>query len=228
MRPLAVTLALFLTGCIALGRESYTTLEGGTPISPAAEVVVKQDRTGHGFLQDAAAARAHEDVVVSVCDWDPGFWLFVFPPIPLPLVSTDEQPGLPNTTLVRVTFESVGPWRARFDDLALVGAEGARSKPIRYRIVLPEKAESLADGAPHAHELEPCSRAEEPKKTVDRAKVAVLDRGELWLLFDTPAEPEDGGRVLELGGITKADKAVPLPKLALDGGSRWFWYRVFP
>jgi len=228
VRPIVASLALFLAGCIALGRESYTTLEGGTPIAPADAVQVKQDRTGHGFAQDAAAARAHGDVVVSICDWEPGFWLFVFPPIPIPLLSNEDTPGLPNTTLVRVTFESEGPWRAKFDELALVGEGGVRNPPIRYRIVLPEKSESLADANPHVRELEPCARAHEPKKTVERAKVAVLDRGELWLLFDTPLEPEDGPRVLELAGITRADKAVPLPKLALDGGARWFWYRVFP
>jgi hypothetical protein len=226
VRPLVASLALLFTGCFALARESYTTLEGGTPISPADEVVVKRDRTGHGFAQDAAATRAHGDVVVSICDWQPGFWMFI--PIPIPLLSNEETPGLPNTTLVRVTFESEGPWRARFDELALIGEGGVRNKPIRYRIVLPEKSESLADANPHVTELEPCARAEEPKKTVERAKVAVLDRGELWLLFDTPPEPEEGPRTLELGGLTRADKAVPLPKLALDGGSRWFWYRVFP
>lgn len=230
MRPIAATLALVFAGCIALGRESYTTLggDGATPLSPSEEVPVKRDRTGHGFSQDPSAARVGADVVVSICDWDPGFWVVVFPPIPLPLLSTDESPGLPDTTLVRVTFEGAGPWRAKFDDLALVGADGTRVTPMRYRIVLAAKAESLAESDAHLRELEPCARAVEPRKTVDRAHVAVLDAGELWLMFDTGKLPEDGARLLWLDGISRADVPVPLPHLALDDGSRWFWYRVFP
>jgi hypothetical protein len=77
-------------------------------------------------------------------------------------------------------------------------------------------------------ELEPCSRAVEPKASVDKARVAVLERGELWLTFDTAKLDEDAVRTLQLEGISRADKAVPLPPLVLDGGSRWFWYRLFP
>jgi hypothetical protein len=228
VRPIAATLALVFAGCIALGRESYTTLGGATPISPSADVPVGRDRTGHGFAQDATATRAADDVVVSVCDWDAGFWLLVFPPIPVPLISTDEQPGLPNTTVVRLTFEGAGPWSAKFDDLALISSDGTSVTPMRYRIVLAGKAESLAQASPHAQQLEPCERAVEPRKSVDRAHVAVLDAGELWLTFDSGKLHGDGPRFLQLDGITRGAAPVPLPRLQLDDGSRWFWYRVFP
>ena len=233
MRPIAAMLALVFAGCIALGRESYTTLggAGSTPISPSADVQIKGDRIAHGFAQDASAVRAGPDVVVSVCDWDPGFWLVVFPPLPIPLISSDESTGLPGTTLVRVTFEGGGPWRAKFDDLALVSTDGTRVTPMRYRIVLAAKAESLADAATsggHARELEPCARAIEPTKSVDRAHVAVLDAGELWLMFDANKLPEKGERSLQLDGFSRADVPVSLPRMTLDGGSRWFWYRLFP
>lgn len=231
MRPIAVTLALFFAGCIALGRESYTTLTGAgvTPVSPSADVPVSRGRIGHGFAQDPSAVRAHPEVLVSVCDWDPGFWLFVFPPIPLPLISNEDQPGLPNTTLVRLTFEGKGPWRAQFSDLAMVGAGGARVTPIRYRIVLAQKAESIGDSGAPVRELEPCARAaSDPKKSVDRAHVAVMEAGELWLTFDSGKLPEDGPIELHLDGISRDGLAMPLPHLTLDGGSRWFWYRVFP
>jgi len=191
------------------------------------QVQVSRGRTGHGFAQDPTAARATADVLVSVCDWDPGFWLLVFPPIPIPLLSMEEQPGLPDTTVVRITFDTPGAWRARFADLALVGPGGARATPLRYRVVLAEKAESLADPGEQPRQLEPCARALDPKKSVDRAHVAVLEPGELWLTFDTQKFPK-GPRALELGGISRADVPVPLPRLALDGGSRWFWYRVYP
>jgi hypothetical protein len=223
-------LALFFAGCIALGRESYTTLtgEGVTGVSPSVDVPVSRGRIGHGFAQDPSAARAHPDVLVSVCDWDPGFWLFVFPPIPLPLISNEDTPGLPNTTLVRLTFEGKGPWRAQFSDLAMVGADGARVTPIRYRVVLAQKAESIGD-SPHTRELEPCARAaSEPKKTVDRAHVAVMEAGELWLTFDSGKLPDGEPLALELDGISRDGTRVALPHLALAGGSRWFWYRVFP
>jgi hypothetical protein len=222
-------LALALTGCIALGRESYTTLsgEGATPVFASDQVPVSRGRTGHGISHDASAARANADILVSVCDWDPGFWLLVFPPIPIPLLSLEEQPGLPNTTVVRVTFDTPGPWSASFANLALVGPEGARATPLRYRVVLAAKAESLAENGEEPRQLEPCARAIDPRKSVDRAHVAVIEPGELWLTFDTQKFPK-GPRALELDGISRDGAAVPLPHLALDGGSRWFWYRVFP
>ncbi|MFI5316211.1 MAG: hypothetical protein ACHQ6T_10960 [Myxococcota bacterium] len=222
-------LALALSGCFALGRESYTTLSGSgaAPVFAPKQVEVSNGRTGHGFAQDAPAARAGADVLVSVCDWDPGFWLLVFPPIPIPLLSMAEQPGLPDTTVVRVTFDGAGPWSASFADLALVGPESSRVTPLFYRVVLAAKAESLANKGADPRELEPCARAVDPKKSVDSAHVAVLEPGELWLTFDTHTFPK-GPRRLELNGISRGDAAVPLPPLALEGGSRWFWYRLFP
>jgi len=226
VRRFAVTLAFALCGCIALSREHYTTLAGGTPIPPSDAVPISKDQTGHGFAQSPTAASPASDVVVSICDWDPGWWMIVFPPLPLPLFSNQESLGLPGTTLVRVTFEAKGPWKARFEDLALVGADGARVTPIRYRVVLPGKAESLAGQELPIRELEPCSRAVEPHKPV-KAKIAVLESGELLLLFDSNNLPKKN-QTLELAGITRNDVPVPMPALRLDGGSRWYWYRFFP
>ncbi|HXZ85059.1 MAG TPA: hypothetical protein VEI82_06185, partial [Myxococcota bacterium] len=90
------------------------------------------------------------------------------------------------------------------------------------RIVLADKAESLGEGA-----LEPCPRPDEPKNSVERAKVAVLEGGELWLLFDAQSLPK-GPRALELDGLTRNDVRVPVPRLELRSGSRWYWYRAFP
>ena len=227
VRRIACLLAFALCGCIALSREHYTTLVGGTPIPPSDEVPVSRDQTGHGFAQDPTAASPASDVIVSICDWDPGFWMVVFPPLPLPMFSNQDTPGIPGTTVVRVTFQAKGPWKARFADLALVGADGARVTPMRYRVVLPEKAESLAGQQLPIQELEPCSRSVEPHKSVKTAKIAVLESGELLLTFDAAALPEKG-RTLELAGITRNDVPVPMPALRLDKGSRWFWYRFFP
>jgi hypothetical protein len=227
VRRFAFLLAIALCGCIALSREHYTTLVGGTPISPSDAVPISREHTGHGFAQSPTAARPASDVVVSICDWDPGFWMVVFPPLPLPMFSNDDTPGLPGTTLVRVTFEAKGPWKARFTDLAIVGADGARVTPIRYRVLLPEKAETLGGQQLPIRELEPCSRSVEPHKSVRTAKIAVLESGELLLVFDTNALPRKG-RSLELAGITRNDVAVPIPALRLDKGSRWYWYRFFP
>jgi hypothetical protein len=211
-----------------MGRESYTTLVGSTPVSPGEDVPMSKERSAHGFSQDPTAVRANPDILVSVCDWDPGFWFIVFPPIPIPLMSHEDTPGLPNTTLVRLTFESSGSWRAQFANLSILGPGGERAAPIRYRIVLADKAESLGDVGTHAKTLEPCSRAVEPKKSVDRAHMAVLEAGELWLVFDTSHLPEKGVRTLALDGISRNDLAVPVPHVTLDSGSRWFWYRFFP
>jgi hypothetical protein len=226
---LAAALALGLCGCIALARESYSTLvaTGGTPISPADRVPISRESAGHGFGQDPTALRAGSDVVLSVCDFDPGFWMVVFPPLPIPLFSSAEDSSLPGTTLVRITFEKKGPWKARFDDLALVGSDGKRHTPIRYRVVLPERAESLANQEIPLRDLEPCGRSVEPRKTVKRAHVAVLGPGELLLTFDSADLPKDG-RTLELKGLTRSDVPVPIPTVTLDGGSRWYWYRFFP
>lgn len=229
LRGTSVALALALCGCIALGRESYTTLTSpnGAPVSPADEVPISREHSGHGFAQSPTALRDAGDVLVSVCDWDPGFWMIVFPPIPLPLFSNEDTPGLPGTTLVRVTFEAQGPWQARFSDLALVAPDGTRRTPIRYRVVLPEKAESLAGQSGPVRELEPCSRSVEPHKTVKRATAAVLGPGELLLTFETGDLPKDG-RTLHLDGLTRSDVPVSMPAIALSGGSRWYWYRFFP
>jgi hypothetical protein len=227
VRRFAVLLAFALSGCIALSREHYTTPVGATPISPSDTVPISREHSGHGFAQSPTAAETASDVLVSVCDWDPGFWMIVFPPLPIPMFSNEETPGIPGTTVVRVTFEAKGPWKARFADIAIVGTDGARVSPMRYRVVLPEKAESLAGQELPIRDLEPCSRSVEPHKSVKTAKIAVLESGELLLTFDTNALPKKG-RKLELGGITRNDVAVPMPALQLDKGSRWYWYRFFP
>jgi hypothetical protein len=222
-------LALACSGCLVLGRESYTTMtgEGAAPIPAADRVPVDRDRSGPGFAQDPVAVRAggtggSDGVIVSVCDWSPGFWIPVFPPIPVPILARDEQPGEEGTALVRITFEGKANWRATFSQIALVGPDDARATPVRYRIVLADKSESLAEGS-----LEPCARSDDPKTSVDRAKVAVLEGGELWLLFETADLPK-GPLALELGGLTRNDARVPIPRLELRHGSRWYWYRAFP
>ncbi|HTO09561.1 MAG TPA: hypothetical protein VMR86_21095 [Myxococcota bacterium] len=225
MRRFVFLLAFALCGCFVLSREHYTTPVGGTPISPSDAVPVSRDRTGHGFAQDPTGASPASDVIVSICDWDAGFWMIV--PLPVPMFSSADTPGLPGTTLVRVTFEAKGPWKARFADLAIVGADGARVTPMRYRVVLPDKAESLAGQELPLREMEPCSRSVEPHKSVNSAKIAVLESGELLLTFDTSALPQKG-RTLELAGITRNDVPVSIPALQLGAGSRWFWYRFFP
>jgi hypothetical protein len=227
----AAALALACTSCFVLGRESYTSLAGAGAAQIAAppRVSIAADRTGAGFAQDPVAVRAGapDGVVVSVCDWAPGFWLPVFPPIPIPILSMDREPGMPDTTLVRITFETAGNWRAAFSDIALLGPENHRAQPFMYRIVLADKAESLGEHGTASGALEPCTRADDPSTSVERAKVAVLEGGELWLLFDTQDFPS-GPRELALDGFTRNDKRVPIPRLALEPGSRWYWYRAFP
>jgi hypothetical protein len=228
---LPVWLTLATTGCMALGRESYTSPSGpGTrPIYAPETVPIGSKREGHAFTQDPSAVIAAgppSDVVVSVCDWSESLWFLVFPPLPLPLISMDEQPGRPNTTVVRITFSGQGQWRANFADLVLLGPEGERSVPDHYKLVIAKKAESLAGGQ-LPKELEPCQRTIEPKKSVSEAKFAVLETGELFVTFETTGW-ESGDRALELGGITRDGVKVSLPKLALESGARWFWYRAFP
>jgi len=225
-RGASFALALACSGCLVLGRESYTTMagEGVAPIPAADRVPVDGDRSGPGFAQDPVALRAGgaDGVIVSVCDWAPGFWIPVFPPIPVPILARDEQPGQAGTALVRITFDTKANWRATFSQIELLGVGDERATPVRYKIVLADKAESLAEGS-----LEPCARSDDPKTSVDRAKVAVLDGGELWLLFDTTGLSK-GPRALELGGLTRNDARVPIPRLELRHGSRWYWYRAFP
>ena len=127
---------------------------------------------------------------------------------------------------MRITFAGQGQWRANFADLVLLGPEGKRSAPDRYELVIARKAESLSNGVV-PRELEPCQRTLEPHGKVESAKFAVLETGELFVRFDT-AGWDSGDRALELGGITRDGVKVSLPKLELDSGARWFWYRAFP
>jgi len=215
-------LALASAGCIALARESYTTPRGAgaDPLAPDDRVPVSQSRTGRAISQDPSlvriAAPDGRSVEVAVCDWDEGIWFIVFPPLPIPLLSPG-QLGTPDTTVVRVAFSGEGTWRTEFGKLALVGPDGARAAPSRYRLVTRELDRSR----------EPCSREHDPRTRVDRTELAILGDAELWLTYVTLDWPS-GPRALELDGVRLDDHAVPLPKLELEPGARWFWYRVFP
>lgn len=222
---------MVVAGCMAVGRETYTSpvASGSRPIFAPETVPVGSDHNGTAFSQDPSAVLASgppSEVVVSVCDWSESLWFLVFPPLPIPLVSLADQPGRPNTTVVRITFGGQGQWRASFAELALLGPEGARTTPERYRLVIAKKAETLAGGAIRS-ELEPCQRTLEPRQSVEEAKFAVLETGELFLTFNTLDFPK-GERTLALDGITRDGVKVNLPKLALEHGARWFWYRAFP
>jgi hypothetical protein len=226
-RPAALAVALLAlasAGCLALGRETYTSLRGpgAEAIVPDERVPVSRGRTGTALSHDPALARLAargRSVEVAICDWDEGTWFVVFPPLPIPLLSPGDTPGAPGTTVVRVWFEGEGPWEAEFAKLALVASDGRRAAPSRYRLVTKELDRSR----------EPCSREREPRNRVDRADVAILGDAELWLTFHLArSDAEEGPRTLELHGITLAEEPVALPKLELDPGSRWFWYRVFP
>lgn len=228
---LAVCLTVATTGCMALGRETYTTPSGvgAREILAPLKVPIASGREGHAFSQDPSAVVASgppSEVVVSVCDWSESLWFLVFPPLPVPLISMEDQPGRPNTTVVRITFAGQGQWRANFAQLALLGPEGKRAEPDRYKLVIAKKAESLASGAAPS-ELEPCQRTIEPHKKVSEAKFAVLETGELFVSFDTTGW-DSGDRALALDGITRDGVKVVLPKLELESGARWFWYRAFP
>jgi len=229
---LTAAASMAVAGCMAIGRETYTSpvAPGARPIFAPERVPVGSDHNGTAFSQDPSAVLASpppSDVVVSVCDWSESLWFLVFPPVPIPLVSLADQPGRPHTTVVRITFGGPGQWRASFADLALLGPEGARTTPDRYRLVIAKKAETLADGAIKS-EIEPCQRSKEPRQSVADAKFAVLEKGELFLTFNTLDFPEGGERALALDGITRDGVKVPLPKLSLEPGARWFWYRAFP
>jgi hypothetical protein len=222
----ALLLALASSGCIALARETYTSLRGPgvEELAPGERVPVSRGRTGRPIAQDPSLARvaapAGTSVEVAICDWDEGTWFVIFPPLPVPLLSLDDAPGLPGTTVVRIAFQGQGTWRAEFAKLALVAPGGARVAPTRYRLVTRELDRSR----------EPCGREREPRNKVDEAEVAIFGDAELWLMFSEPsaADDADGPTLLALEGITVDNELVVLPKLALDPGSRWFWYRVFP
>jgi len=219
---LSLGFALSSAGCVALARESYTSLRGSgaVAVEPHAQFEVSASRMGHVISQSPSLARASlgtsASVAVAVCDWDPGIWFIVFPPLPIPLLSPGDSDGA-GRIVVRLTFEGSGTWRAPFDQLALVGPEGARAVPDRYRLVTKNIDSSL----------EPCARAFEPKTAVEGAELAVFGQAELWLRFKTLDWP-DGPRALELGGLSFESAPLPAARLDLERGSRWFWYRVFP
>jgi hypothetical protein len=234
-RALAACLALALanTGCYALAREKYTALR-----SPGVEswyghptVPVSEERTGHALSADPSAVHvargAGSRVSVAVCDWDAGLWLIVFPPIPIPLINFEPPPWEPGTVAVRVTIEGAGAWRASFDQLPLLGPNGVRALPVRYRVVIADKAQSLAELRETPPGLEPCDRHVEPRQDVASARVALLGAGELWLVYDTTGWPK-GPRALQLAGLSLDDAPLGLPELQLSPARRWFLYRFFP
>jgi hypothetical protein len=222
-RALLLSLALSSAGCIALARESYTSLRGPdlTLIEPAESFEVSPGRTGHALSHSATLARAsfgaNASVTAAVCDWDPGIWFIVFPPLPIPLLSPGDSSGRPGTTDVRLTLEGDGTWRANLATLALVGDAGRRAAPDRYTLVTKSLDTSL----------EPCAADVEPRTSVENAELAVFGKAELWLRFPTLDWP-DTPRTLELDGLTHAGAAFPETRLELEPGARWFWYRVFP
>ncbi len=215
-------LATSSAGCISLARESYTSLRGPGAISlePSDPFEVSAGRDGHVISQSPALARASAGgdatVTAAICDWDPGIWFIVFPPLPIPLLTPGDSEGA-GRTIVRLTFDGKGTWRAAFGQLTLAGPGGARATPRRYRLVT--KAIDTS--------LEPCSRAVDPRTDVEGAELAVFGQAELWLRFDTLDWPE-GVRTLELAGLSFESSPLPATRLELEPGSRWFWYRVFP
>jgi hypothetical protein len=227
IRALLLSLSLVLSsaGCIALARETYTSLRGpgAVPVDPADPIEVSPGRLGHVLGHDPSLARsgfgANASVTAAVCDWDAGAWFIVFPPLPIPLLSFDPELGVPGTTVVRVALDGQGTWRADLSRVVLEGAEGRRAVPDRYRLATVNLDESS----------EPCSRERqlEPRASVEGAELAVFGRGELWLRFPTLDWPDEP-RALALDGLTLDLVPVPVARLEFDSGSRWFWYRVFP
>jgi len=219
----SVGIVLSSAGCIALARETYTSLRGpdAVAIQPGDSFEVSTGRTGHAISQSTALARSGAipgaSITAAICDWDAGVWFIVFPPLPIPLLSLDESPGRPGTTVVRLKLEGEGTWRARFSELVLVGADGVRAVPERYQLVTKQ-----VDDSP-----EPCALVVEPRTAVAGAELAVFGRAELWLRFATLDWPETP-RVLELGGLTLDGTPLPTARLDFAPGARWFWYRVFP
>jgi len=220
---LSVAFGLSSAGCIVLARETYTSLRGpgAVEVEPEDSFEVSAGRTGHALAHSATLARAsfgsNASVTAAVCDWDAGIWFIVFPPLPVPLLSPGDSASRPGTTVVRLSLDGAGTWRASLAALALVGADGARAAPDRYQL--------LTTGLDTS--LEPCAADVEPRTPVDGAELAVFGKAELWLRFPTLDWP-DTPRALELGGLTFGETVLPSAQLDFEPGTRWFWYRVFP
>ncbi len=227
MRPpraaLLLALALPSAGCIAIARESYTSLRGpdASAVAPRDDFEVSPGRIGHALSHSDSLARVshgpNASVTAAVCDWDPGVWFVVFPPLPIPLLSPGDSAGRPGTTLVRLSLAGDGTWRADLPSIALVGENGRRAAPDRYKLVTRKLDDSL----------EPCSADVDPDASIENAELAVFGKAELWLRFPTLDWPDEP-RTLELDGLSLAGAALPAQKLELEPGARWFWYRVFP
>lgn len=220
---LSIGLSLCCAGCIVLARESYTSLRGpgSAEIEPGESFEVSPGRTGHALSHSPSLARASfaskASVTAAICDWDAGVWFVVFPPLPIPLLSPADSTVRPGTTLVRLALDGEGTWRANLGELALVGADGVRAAPDRYKLVTKRLDSSL----------EPCAGDVSPRASTDGAELAVFGRAELWLSFRTLDWPEFP-RALEIGGLTLADEPLPSIRLEFEAGARWFWYRLFP
>jgi hypothetical protein len=223
--PLLLSLALGVsnTGCIALARETYTSLRGSGAIDvePRATFEVSPGRMGHALSHSPAMARArfgpNSSVTAAVCDWDAGVWFVVFPPLPVPLLSPGDSAGRPGTTVVRLTLDGDGTWRTNLAAMVLVGSDGVRAAAVDYELVTTRLDTSL----------EPCSADLDLHSSVESAELAIFGKAELWLRFPTLDWP-DTPRTLELGGLELAGTPLPALRLELEPGSRWFWYRVFP
>ena len=220
---LSLALGLPSTGCIVVARETYTSLRGAdvTLVEPGEDFEVSPGRTGHALAHSASLARASfaasANVTAAVCDWDAGIWFVVFPPLPLPLLSPGDSSGRPGTTLVRLTLDGAGTWRANLASLALVGGGGLRAAPDHYELVTRTLDTSL----------EPCAAEIDPRAAVENAELAAFDKAELWLRFATLDWPETP-RTLELDGLTLDGVALRKVRLDFEPGTRWFWYRLFP
>ncbi len=219
----SLALGLSSVGCIVLARETYTSLRGPdvTLVEPRESFEVSPGRTGHALSHSPALARAsfpaNASVTAAVCDWDAGVWFIIFPPLPIPLLSPGDSSGRPGTTVVRLTLDGEGTFRAKLASLALLGADGRRAAPDRYMLV------TTALDTSH----EPCAADVDPRASVENAEVAVFGNAELWLRFPTLDWPETP-RTLVLDGLTLAEADLPAVRLDLETGARWFWYRVFP
>jgi hypothetical protein len=220
---LSLALALPSTGCIAIARETYTSLRGQdvTRVAPSDDFEVSPGRIGHALSHDESLGRASwgpsTHVTAAVCDWDAGVWFVVFPPVPIPLLSPGDSLGRPGTTLVRLTLDGQGTWRANLASLALVGENGVRAAPERYELVTRSPDDSL----------EPCSADVDPDASIESAQLAIFGKAELWLRFPTLDWPDEP-RTLELDGLSLAGAPLRKVSLEFEPGARWFWYRVFP